>query len=99
MYGAHRGDAVPPAAALWPECAHTEDPRALLLLQSGLLAEADVLARTLGASAKAAAQQAATRLREALEAADAETAFTRAWEAFFTAKDELRKRTDDEGPL
>jgi ATP-dependent helicase/nuclease subunit A len=88
-------DAVPPAAAIWPECAHTEDPRSLLLLHSGLLAEADLLARTLGASPKAAAQQAATRLREALEAVDAETAFARAWEAFFTTKDELRKHLAD----
>jgi len=87
-------DAVPPASALWPECAGLTDPLELLL-QESWRSEIDALARSLGAIPRNKPQQAAVRLREALEAPDAASAFAGAWNALFTAKGKVRQHLGD----
>jgi len=86
--------AVPPAAALWPQCLGLADP-AELLRQGPLAGDIDALARQLGASGKAKAAQAAAGLRAALEAADAGAAYTAAHAALFTDKGGPRKQLGD----
>lgn len=80
---------VPPAAALWPECAEVEAPHALLR-RAPRLAEFEALARALGAAKGKRTQDAGAALRNALDAPDDAAAFAGAWEALFT-KDEPRK--------
>lgn len=81
---------VPPAAALWPECAGLADP-AGLLQRAPLRGRLDALARLLGQAGKAVARAAADDLRLALETADPERCFDQAWEALFTKDGEPRK--------
>ena len=86
-------DSVPSAATLWPLCAGLADPRELLQREP-LRGELDRLARALGALPKSTPQNAAARLRAALEAAaagDLETAFSEAWGALFTKDGAARK--------
>jgi len=86
--------AVPPASALWDECAGLADPRELLLREP-LRSEIEALARALGALGRASSDKAALRLQDALEAPDGRRAFELAWDALFTRKDELRKHLGD----
>jgi len=86
--------AVPPASVLWPQCAGLTDP-ADLLRQAPLAADINTLARQLGATGKAKAMQAASGLRDALDAADATTAFITAWAALYTKDDAPRKGLGD----
>jgi ATP-dependent helicase/nuclease subunit A len=90
----HAEDAVPPAAALWPECAGLADP-AGLLQRAPLAADIAALARQLAAPGKAKTDAAARGLREALEAADAAAAFDRAVAALFTDGGTPRKQLGD----
>jgi ATP-dependent helicase/nuclease subunit A len=85
---------VPPPAEIWPECVGLADPRELLQREP-LRAELDTLARALGAVGRAKTDEAADRLRSALEAADPARAFDLAWEALFTGKGEPRKQIGD----
>jgi ATP-dependent helicase/nuclease subunit A len=85
---------VPAAADWWPECAGLADP-AELLHRAPLVQDIDRLARQLGATGKAKATAAADRLRAALQAADAASAFDTAWQALFTDKHEPRKQLGD----
>ena len=87
-------NAVPAAADWWPECAGLADP-AELLHRAPLVHDIDRLARQLGAAGKAKSTVAADRLRAALTAADAVTAFDTAWAALFTDKHEPRKQLGD----
>ncbi len=87
-------DAVPPAAALWPECAGLHGP-CHLLHRDPLRAEIDTVARALGRLGKATPEKAAAKLREALQAADPEAGFQLAWDALYTGKGEPRKQLGD----
>ena len=59
-------------------------------LHAPLADELDALARALGSSDKTTPQQAAAKLRAALEADEAVTRFDRAWDALFTQRDTRR---------
>jgi ATP-dependent helicase/nuclease subunit A len=89
----HAEGAVPAAADLWPECADAGDP-SQALLHGPLGAQAAALARELGAMPQKTPRERAQLLQDALQAADAESAFAAAWDALFT-KDEPRKRLGD----
>jgi ATP-dependent helicase/nuclease subunit A len=89
----HADGAVPAAAELWPDCAQWDDP-AQALLSGPLATQAAALARELGAMTQKVPRERAGLLQEALQAADAESAFAGAWQALFT-KDEPRKRLGD----
>jgi ATP-dependent helicase/nuclease subunit A len=87
-------DAVPPAAALWPECAAFDSPLALLATPA-LRRELAELARELGRSKNSKPQDAARGLQAALHALDAgdfEGAFELAFGALFTEKGQPRKQ-------
>ena len=81
---------VPDAADIFPECADLDDPLALMR-QPALCAELARLAQALVNKGGATAQKAADKLRAALEADDAESAFDRTWDALFTDKGAPRK--------
>ena len=83
-------NAVPPAAALWPQCAGLTDP-AELLLQAPLALDLAALARQLGAAVNAKSKMAAAGLRKALQQPQAAPRFEHAWLALFTEKGTLRK--------
>ena len=83
-------DAVPPAAALYPECATLADPRELLQCEP-LRSQLDSLARELGRGTKKKPADAADKLRRALDEPDAAAAFAIARDALFT-KDKLAPR-------
>jgi ATP-dependent helicase/nuclease subunit A len=89
----HADAAVPAAAELWPSCAQWQNP-AQALLSGPLAAQAAALARELGEMSQKVPRERAGLLQEALQAADAESAFAAAWQALFT-KDEPRKRLGD----
>ncbi len=82
---------VPPAAALWPECAGLGAPDELLL-RAPLADELDALARALGAEKGKKAQDAAAGLRLALESTAAAARFEAALAALFTKGGEPRKQ-------
>ncbi len=84
---------VPPAEELWPACAGLVDP-AELLQQPPLARDIDALARQLE-KGKVKAQEAAGKLRAALDNTDPSAAFELAFNALFTLKGEPRKSLGD----
>lgn len=87
-------DAVPPSAALWPECAAFDEPLALLATPA-LRRELAELARELGRSKNSRPQDAARGLHDALQALDAgdfEGGFKLAFSALFTKEGDPRKQ-------
>jgi ATP-dependent helicase/nuclease subunit A len=90
---ARLADAVPPAAAQWPECEGLADP-AELLLHGALRADLEALARQL-ARGKKAALAAAGKLQAALESGTPDEAFVHAWQALFTTEKTARKKLGD----
>lgn len=89
--------AVPPAAALWPECEGVDDPRALVARLPRRAALA-ALARRLGPLG-GKAETAAAGLRDACDEPDPVAAFDKAWRALFTDKGEPRKLGKQVDPL
>jgi ATP-dependent helicase/nuclease subunit A len=90
----HADGAVPSAAMFWPACAAFAEP-AQALQQGPLAIDLDQLARQLGAVGKVKTGAAAQGLRAALDAADAASAFSLAWDALFTKAGEPRKQLGD----
>ncbi|MDO9093943.1 MAG: UvrD-helicase domain-containing protein [Rubrivivax sp.] len=86
--------AVPPAAQIWPACAHVASPACLV--QTGDLArDIAALAAELGKAKAAAAQQAARGLLAALAAATPEQALALAIDALYTKAGTPRKKLGD----
>jgi ATP-dependent helicase/nuclease subunit A len=87
-------NSVPPAAALWVDCAGLVEP-AQRLLQGPLRDDLAALAKQLGASSGAKARDASQGLVLALQSDDADTAFDLAWAALFTVAGTPRKALGD----
>ena len=83
-------EAVPPASAIWADCAGLAHP-AELLQQPALQELLQALARALGRSDKATPKKAAAGLVTAFAAATALDGFAAAWDALFTREGTVRQ--------